>query len=182
MVTIYTHAAVGLGLGKVCTARRMPVLFWVLAALLPVLPDLDVFSRAGYGTMLGHRGFTHSFAFAFGVGLAAAALTFYWFRVRLVVLAAFFCGITATHAILDAFTNGGEGIPFFWPLSNRRFGPWGPIQVADIGFELPDPRTSRSIRQELLYVWLPLAVLIVLVVSYRRLRRLLSPKEGKTCP
>jgi inner membrane protein len=64
MATLYTHAAVGLGLGKLLTDRPLPWSFWVLTAALPVMSDLDVFSNCSYGSMCGHRGFTHSLVFA----------------------------------------------------------------------------------------------------------------------
>src|SRR5208282_6567112 len=97
----------------------------------------------------------------------AALFTFTYFKVRFWPLAGFFFLITASHGILDAFTKGGFGIPLLWPIVDHRFGPWGSIQVADIGFELPDPRKSKSIRQELLWVWLPTVVLVALVSIYR---------------
>jgi inner membrane protein len=171
MVTPYTHGAFGLGLGKLLTSRRLPVLFWALTILLPIAPDFDVFFNRPYGSIWGHRGFTHSLCFALIVGLLVAGLTFKYFQVRFWVLAGFFFVITASHGVLDAFTNGGFGISFFWPFDDRRFGPWGPIQVQDIGFEFPDPRTSRSIRTELLWVWLPTGALVLGVMAYRRLRK-----------
>ena len=67
-------------------------------------------------------------------------------------------------------TWGGEAIPFFWPMG-RRYGNWGPILVSDIVFELPDPRTSRSVRAELLWVWLPIALLVVVTQVFRRWKR-----------
>src|SRR5438128_1526372 len=145
MPTVFTHGVVGLGLGKVFTGRRMPALFWVLAALLPMVPDFDSFGTFTYGSTLGHRGFTHSLAFALVLGLVTAGLTYRYFRISFWDLCGFFFVITASHGILDAFTNGGFGIPLFWPFDSARYGPWGPIQVADIGFELPDPRTSRAV-------------------------------------
>jgi inner membrane protein len=171
MTTIYTHAVVGLGLGKVFTARRLSPLFWFLAGFLPIVPDLDAFSTAPYGSPLGHRGFTHALSFALALGLVAAGATFRYLKINFWALWGFFFAITASHGLLDAFTNGGFGIPFFWPFSNARFGPWGPIQVSDIAFELPNPRSSRSVRDELLWVWLPTAVLVGLLVAYRRFKR-----------
>jgi inner membrane protein len=168
MPTVYTHAVVGLGLGKLFTGRRIPWSFWGLAAFLPVLPDCDVFLNRTYGTMLGHRGFSHTLLFAAVIGLAVAACTFKYFKAPFWDLAGFFFAVTASHGILDAFTNGGYGIPLFWPFSSVRFGPWGPIQVADIGFEWPNPITSRSLRHELMYVWLPLAVVVGGVAFWRR--------------
>src|SRR5581483_2857786 len=127
MATIYTHAVVGPGLGQVFTGRRLPALFWFLVAFLPVVPDFDAFSTAPYGSLLGHRGFTHSLAFALALGLVAALATFRHLKMRFWVLLLICFGVTASHGFLDACTDGGFGIPFFWPLSERRYGPWGPI-------------------------------------------------------
>ena len=46
MATLYTHAFAGVGMASLLTPRPKPLLYWALAALLPVLPDLDVFSTA----------------------------------------------------------------------------------------------------------------------------------------
>jgi inner membrane protein len=167
MATLYTHTIVGLGLAEVCTRRRMPLLFWVMAGLLPVVPDFDSFSSQPYPSTLGHRGFTHSLLFALVIGLIAAGITYRYFRVSFWPLAGLFVLITASHGILDALTNGGVGIPLFWPFDAHRFGPYGPIHVADIGMEFPDPRTSRAIRSELLYVWTPTLAVVAVVVGYR---------------
>jgi inner membrane protein len=171
MATIYTHTVVGLGLGKLLTSRRLPALFWVLAGLLPIVPDFDSFSSSAYGSMWGHRGFTHSLCFAFGIGLVAAGAASCYLRLSFWPLLGFFFLITASHGGLDALTDGGFGIPFFWPFSFHRYGPYGPIHVADIGFEIPDPRVSRSVRTELLYVWLPMTVLVGLVMMCRHFKR-----------
>ncbi len=118
--------------------------------------------------MCGHRGFTHSLIFAGVLAAATAGLTFRRFRFRFWPLAGILFAITASHAVLDVFTDGGFGIPLFWPLSDHRFGPCGPIHVADLGFAFPNPWTSRAIRTELLYVWLPLAVILAIVRACRR--------------
>jgi inner membrane protein len=142
-----------------------------LAFFLPMVPDLDVFGlfwNIQYGSPFGHRGFTHSLCFALFTGLVAAGLTFRYFQVKFWDLWGFFFVVTASHGILDAFTNGGYGIAFFWPFDTTRYGPWGPVQVADIGFEIPDFRTSRTVRTELLWMWLPTAILVALVMACRR--------------
>jgi inner membrane protein len=139
-----------------------------LAAALPVVPDLDVFSSCSYGSMCGHRGFTHSLLFAAALAGIAAALTFRYFRMKFWPLAGILFACAASHAVLDALTDGGYGVPIFWPISNVRFGPYGPIHVADLGGAFPNPWTSRSIRTELLYVWLPMSLLLALVAGCRR--------------
>lgn len=170
MATLYTHAAVGLALGHVSFARRLPVLFWAVAGLLPIVPDLDAFSNAPYGSALGHRGFTHSLCFALILGFVASAATYRHFKVSVWTLACVFFLITATHGLLDALTTGGEGIPLFWPASDHRFGPWGPIHLADIADEFPNPWRSRAIRTELLWLWLPMTIVVGTVEVYRRYR------------
>jgi inner membrane protein len=148
----------------------MPWPYWVAVAALPCIPDLDVFSMAAYGSPMGHRGITHSLLFALATGVIAAGFLHRRFHMRWWRLAALFFVIIASHGLLDAMTWGGETIPFFWPLGGR-YGNWGPIPVSDIAFELPDPRTSRSIRAELLWVWLPLVLMVVLIEVSRRWKR-----------
>ena len=171
MATIYTHSVVGLGLARLYADRPMPWSYWLLAAALPIIPDLDVFSTASYGSsILGHRGITHTLAFALVVGAVAAGATFRHFKVRWWSLACLFFVIVASHGLLDALTRGGENIPFFWPFGGR-YGNWGPIHVSDIAFEFPDPRYSRAVRDELLWVWLPTAVVVGMTMAYRRWKR-----------
>jgi inner membrane protein len=166
LTTLYTHGIVGLGIARLCATRPKPWTYWGLAALLPLLPDLDVFSFADYGAPLGHRGITHSLAFALLVSVVVASATFRYFRANWWLLAGTFFAIIASHGLLDAMTRGGADIPFFWPLAGR-YGNWGPIPVADMAFELPDPRYHRSWRSELLWVWLPTVVLVGVVTAYR---------------
>ncbi|HEV2947264.1 MAG TPA: metal-dependent hydrolase [Gemmataceae bacterium] len=163
MPTIYTHGVVGLGAAGAAFPRQGSWLFWILAGFLPMIPDFDAFSTAPYGTTFGHRGFTHSFVFALGVALITAGLTFKYLGMRFWILAIFFFAITASHGVLDAFTSGGYGILWLWPFSDARFGPWGPIPVADIGFDWPNPWTSRAVCFELLWIWLPTALAVGLI-------------------
>jgi inner membrane protein len=170
MTTLYTHAAVGLGLAHLAANRRMPWAYWGTAALLACAPDGDVFSSAQYGTLMGHRGITHSLLFAAALSLPVAAVAYRRFGMRWWALAGLLFAIVASHGLLDAMTRGGASIPFFWPLEGR-YGNWGPMHVSDIAVQLPDPRTSRAIRSELLWVWLPLTVLMTALSGYRWLRR-----------
>jgi inner membrane protein len=108
----------------------------VVWSTISLLPDLDVVgSRFGirYENTWGHRGVTHSFAFAVFVGIAVYLFgRLARFRARKMALTAFV--VIATHAILDAFTDGGYGCALLWPFSNERmFAPWTPIPVAPMG-------------------------------------------------
>jgi inner membrane protein len=169
-----THAVVGVGLGKLYTARKMPVIFWELAAGLAVLPDVDVYTfqlRIPYQSPWGHRGFTHSLLFALIVSFGITLLTFRrlaplkWWS-----LWAFFFLVTASHGILDAFTDGGYGVGFFVPLTDTRyFFPWHPIRVPHFGVQMFLTREGlERFASELLWVWLPTIVLVGAVMLYRR--------------
>jgi len=66
MPTIITHGFVGLIGGKIFSEKEN-LKFWILSALIPMIPDADVIAfRFGipYESMLGHRGFSHSIIFA----------------------------------------------------------------------------------------------------------------------
>lgn len=164
MPTIYTHAIVGAGLGNLCIPQRRRWLFWALVILLPVTPDLDAFSKSAYGSITGHRGFTHSLVFAALVGVMTAFLVHRALRVKLWALSVLFFAVTASHSILDMFTDGGFGIPLLWPVTDQRFGPYGPIRVT--GGDL-----TRSITTEIWYVWLPTAGLAAMTIIFRRIKR-----------
>ncbi len=169
MCTVYTHAVAGLGLAYVCARRPLRWPYWVLAGVLPMVPDLDAFSSAPYGSVWGHRGITHSLLFALWLGALAASLTYRYLRSDFWFLSAVFFAVLASHGLLDALTRGGEKIPFFWP-SPVRGGNWGPMPVPDIAMDLPDPRRSRAVRAELLWVWLPTTLVVGFVMLYRRRR------------
>src|SRR5207247_634418 len=62
-------------------------------------------------------------------------------------------------------------IPFFWPLTGERYGNWGPIPVSDLALEIPDPRRSRALRSELLWVWLPTGAFVSVLALFRFVRR-----------
>jgi inner membrane protein len=171
MATTYTHAIVGVGIAQIYTPQRRRWLYWTLAALLAVFPDFDVFSSAAYGALLGHRGLTHSLIFAMWMALLVASLTFRSLQGNFWALTGVYFLATGSHGLLDALTRGGESIPFFWPATNQRYGNWGPIPVSDLAFEIPDPRQSRALRSELLWVWLPTSVFILGLATARWVRR-----------
>jgi inner membrane protein len=192
MPTIMTHAAVGLALGRLFTARKMPWLwFWGMLAGLAMLPDLDVLGhRFGirYSTMLGHRGLTHSLSFAFIISALAAVISFRRCQVRFWDLWGLFFVATASHGILDACTHGGpfkniQGVAFLAPFDDERFWlPYRPIQASL--FFGPDwftnPWTLTTLWDELVWVWLPTGFLVGLVELYRKIRTLPPPTPNSS--
>ena len=185
MASAFTHSFIALAAGKLGFPEPMPARFWVLGLFCALLPDLDVIGfRFGipYGHWLGHRGFFHSLFFAAMVGLAVVLLAFravpagsrrWW------AMAAYFTGMTASHGVLDAMTDGGYGIAFFSPFSNARvFLPWRPLEVAPIGVRGFFSRWGWDVlMSELLWIWLPLAV-VLLAVHLVRGQRSRPPLSG----
>jgi inner membrane protein len=137
-----------------------------------MLPDADVLGfRFGvsYGDMLGHRGLTHSLLFAALLSIAVTAVISgeRWRSGRLRI-ALFLFVVTASHGLLDAFTNGGLGIAFLAPFNDQRFFfPVRPIPVSPIGTAFFSARGWSVLQGEMLWVWLPTLVLAAAGVARR---------------
>jgi inner membrane protein len=73
--------------------------------------------------------------------------------------------LSASHGLLDAFTNGGLGIALLSPFNDTRyFFPWSPIMVSPIGVEAFVSKWGLMvIKTEMIWIWLP--SLLVVVVS-----------------
>lgn len=83
---------------------------------------------------------------------------------------------TASHGFLDSMTDGGLGVAFFSPFNTTRyFLPWTPIRVSPIGFtRFFSYRGLAVIQSELLWIWLPSALLLLSAFLIRR--RVASPR------
>jgi inner membrane protein len=172
MASAFTHAIFAAALGTVMTPERRS---WIaLGALCAVIPDADVLAfRFGipYAHPLGHRGLSHSLAFA---ACWAAVLT--WAGARrdralpVMRVGAYLFMAMASHALLDALTNGGLGVAFFAPFSNDRyFFPWRPIQVSPISVRrFFSERGLAVLGSELAIVWVPALALAAIGAAWRR--------------
>ena len=106
------------------------------------------------------------FFFALLGGLGTAGLTFKRWKVPWLDLGGFFFAVTASHGILDAFTNGGRGVAFFAPFSAQRyFFPVTPIEVSPIGLGFFSNRGVNVLLSEVLWVWCP----VIAVMTATRL-------------
>jgi inner membrane protein len=160
MPTFLSHPAVPLAMSAWLGRSMVSVRLLAVAGFLSAVPDLDVVAflfRIPYESPWGHRGFTHSFAFAAIVAGLSARYAFGRSRFAF----AFLFAAMASHGVLDAFTNGGLGVAFFWPfLDTRYFFPWRPIEVSPIGAGFfQGDRGVHVLVSEFLWVWLPCAAL-----------------------
>jgi len=163
MPTILTHAAVPLALGLGLGRRVIPRRLLLAGMAASALPDVDVVSftlGVARDSALAHRGLTHSLAFAAAVALLGAS-----FHRRLhtqFAVACFFLFIAvASHGFLDAFTNGGWGVMYLWPWSSERFfAPVRLIEVSPIGMRIFSERGVAVLVSEIIWIWLPCAVLV----------------------
>jgi inner membrane protein len=176
MASAISHAVFASSLGAAGSPNgRMPARYWVTVALLGALPDLDVVVYPlGLNAphILGHRGITHSLFFAAVFAALVVRLVFRsrvwrpaWTRLWLVFFAAL-----VSHGVLDAMTNGGQGIAFFAPFSDARWHfPWQPIRVSPIGVRaFMSIDGLRVLQNEAVWVWLPSALMAIAARVARR--------------
>lgn len=177
MASAFSHTIAASAITAAFYRPGVPKRVWILGIACSVLPDLDVIGfRFGipYGDFWGHRGFTHSLTFA---ALLAATLAVAILRahseISRVWLFAYLFLSTASHGLLDAMTNGGLGVAFFSPFDNERyFLPWRPIRVSPIGVSrFFGARGLAVLKSELLWIWLP-SILVILLVTIRRRPRI----------
>ena len=86
---------------------------------------------------------------------------------------------TASHGLLDCLTNGGLGVALFSPFDARRyFFAFRPIEVSPLGVrEFISERGVAVLQSELVWVWLPCAIMAALLVGWKRWRRSLAGRR-----
>lgn len=176
MPTIFTHPAIALGAAPCLRPVRKRFAIVATGAVLTVLPDLDVVAfRFGipYVHMFGHRGFSHSILFAFVVSVLLA-LIFHQPKVRYRLLVwGYLFGCAVSHGLLDAMTDGGRGVGLLIPFSLRRiFFDYRPISVSTLSMErFFSGRGLPVLQNELMVVWLPAALIFVVLFLFGLTRR-----------
>jgi inner membrane protein len=166
MPTILTHAVAGAAIAQVLAPRSLLGKLTLYSAVLAMVPDADVIGfplGIDYGDMLGHRGLTHSLLFAALAGIALPIARKNWRAGVCLALA------TASHGVLDAFTNGGLGVAFFAPFASQRyFFPVTPIRVSPIGLGFFSGRGVAVLASEIQWVWIASAVVFLAAWRARR--------------
>jgi inner membrane protein len=175
MPSAFGHIAPVVALATALWTPQAPKRLWVAGALAAVAPDLDVLAFGlgiPYHHPLGHRGLSHSLPFAAAMaGLLALALfprpAPGFSRARAF---GFLFLATASHGILDAFTNGGLGVALLSPFDQTRwFAPFRPIEVSPLGVSaFFSSRGAAVLASELPWLWLPFLSLAVAIAAARR--------------
>ncbi|MGE0594441.1 MAG: metal-dependent hydrolase [Vicinamibacterales bacterium] len=174
MPTVLTHALAASAAARVYGGAGLPRRFWAWTCAVAMLPDLDVVGfplGIRYGDALGHRGFTHSFAFAALVGVLVAAWAFPACRSRTgrALLGLHFTLASASHALLDALTDGGLGVALLSPFAlDRYFFSVRPIRVSPIGAGFFSSRGLDVLASEALWVWTPAALCLLAGLALNR--------------
>ena len=167
MPTPLTHAVVGASLTVALPAAQRRFGLAATLAVVAALPDLDVVGFAAgvpYASLLGHRGLLHSLPVAGMVAAVVAATVAIggsrpWHRLARVLPAAF--AAVASHGLLDTMTNGGLGVGLLLPFHpGRYFAPFRPIEVSPISPARFLTDAAPVIASEVLWVWIPLAVVL----------------------
>jgi inner membrane protein len=171
--TVFTHALAGAAIAQVFAPCGRIGRATLLAAGAAALPDADALGLplgVDYGSALGHRGFTHSLLFAGIVAAGAAAGRDSWNAAERWRLAACLFAAAATHGALDALTDGGLGVAFFAPFSEKRyFFPARPIRVAPLSAGALFSRWGASaLSSEARWVLLPAAAMALAAKFLRK--------------
>jgi len=166
MASLLTHPIVPITAATLVGRSVIPLPLLALGIVFALLPDADSIAfRLGipYGSPFGHRGFSHSLivaaVFASVVVPFARAL-----HAPPIAVFAFLFLAMASHGVLDACTDAGLGVAFFWPWSAERiFFGFRPIEAAPVSARrFLSARGWEVFRSELIWVWTPLLSLALL--------------------
>jgi len=153
MPSSIAHSSVALLLSPLLGTRAVSRRLIAFAAVAAAAPDVDAISRPfGRGDIVflgGHRATTHSMFVVVVAAIAAALLSRRAPLGRRLLITCYVGFVVASHGLLDALASYGDGVAFFAPIWTRRwkFG-WQPF--------------SNGVFPEMLFLWLPAAVVFVL--------------------
>lgn len=134
-----THIALGACMGEAFAGKKLGKKAMLWGALAQSAPDIDFvasFWMDTPGSLLAHRGFTHSFLFCILITPFLALIAERWHRPHNISLRKwilFFGGVIFIHIFIDAFNNYGVG--WFEPFSHVRIS-FNAIYVADPFFSI----------------------------------------------
>jgi inner membrane protein len=172
MASFLTHPIVPLAAAGLAGRRIVPSSLLMIGVVYALLPDVDGVAfllGVPYASPFGHRGFSHSLF----VAALFAALVVPFARTmgaKPIAVFVFLFFAMASHGVLDACTDAGLGVAFFWPWSNERFFfGFQPIEAAPLSARrFFYGRGWEVFRSELLWVWTPLAFVSLVGFFVRR--------------
>jgi inner membrane protein len=183
MASLITHPVVPVAVAFAVGRTIVPVRLLAVAVVFSMLPDLDgIAFRLGipYASSFGHRGFSHSIV----VALLLAAFVVPFARslhAKAVVVFSFLAFSALSHGVLDALTNAGKGVAFFWPFSPERiFFGFRPIEASPVSLQrFMSGRGVRVLQSELLWVWAPLLTTALVGYVLRKITKG-SPRDRQS--
>ena len=119
MPSIVSHTVVGLAAGNIFPVKNLPMRFWVLSIICPVLPDADSIAFSfgiPYGHFFGHRGFFHSLFFAFILALFVVGAFFReqrFFSKRWLLFVLYFSKVQQNCQSILEEPNKRQNVPFY---------------------------------------------------------------------
>ena len=175
MCTVITHPTVPIALSVFLPQDTATSSLFIAASVCSVIPDVDVIGfqfGIQYSDMLGHRGFTHSISFAVALAALTTLTLFHNSHGSQLVIFLYLFLSTLSHPMLDALTNGGLGVGFYAPFSNKRyFFPYRPIKVSPIEISsFFSYRGFEVLLSELRWVWLPSSIFFGIGQLFKRIR------------
>ena len=118
MASAFSHIAIPIALNIALGHQSISPKLLILGMFLAIAPDLDAIAflfEIPYSSQWGHRGFTHSVFFALGISLILLPTAKYFKAKHITFFFITFISLTS-HPLLDALTNGGLGVAFWWPF------------------------------------------------------------------
>jgi inner membrane protein len=174
--TIISHSVIAVSAAYGYSSKKESLKFLILSVVCSILPDADVigyqYFYVPYLDFFGHRGFFHSPFFA---ALLSVLVVYIFFpknkhssKQRWKYVLYFFL-LTTSHGLLDAMTNGGNGIALLSPITNKRyFFPWTPIEVSPLGIKaFLSQRGFAVLISELLWLWIPSLFILIFLKAKR---------------
>lgn len=172
MASIFGHVVASTALGAAFFPKQFRAATVIVAGICAFIPDADVLGfhfGIPYGSIWGHRGWTHSLVFAAIFGwLMAGTLPAVTQNDRR-KMALWLVISTASHPLLDMLTNGGKGVALFFPFDNSRlFFPFRPIQVSPIGISnFFSSWGAAVLASEAVWIGIPGVLLVLLAKALR---------------
>ncbi len=178
MPSLISHAIAGIAIGVALSVRHPNEAIICSSVIASVFPDIDGIAFVlgiPYNNFFGHRGFFHSIFFAFILSFLILHIGFHYIelftKTWLFHYTIFFL-LTLSHSILDAMTEGGMGVAFFSPFSQKRYLlPWRPMIACPLRIRDFFSEWGKIVlKSELICIWLPSFMLILISIWLKNTR------------